>query len=164
MCRKILPFAKHRNTRINGFHHPSYKCVAILTENKLLGSMQRQAVGAKPADWLKFSLFRKVSSSFQVLLTFIRLPKMTNATKPRGKWSVSFALNTLTDCKLAWCSGHRLSANLGTLCSTLVPLCQGANESSIICLSLLKKKPKKKHTRSLRQDWKTEMDSRHRVH
>lgn len=52
------------------------------------GLMEREEGGAEAADRLGFSLFgwdKKFSLSTQAPLTFIRLLKMANAARPRGK-------------------------------------------------------------------------------
>ena len=73
------------------------------------------------------------SLSDSALLTFIRLKK-ANAARPRGKWSVCFALNTLlTDCRAGMVRWTQTVCQPGCSppCPTLVPLCQCADEGSV---------------------------------
>lgn len=124
-----------------------------------------------PID-LGFSLFRwdiKLSLSAHALLTFLGPLKKANVARPRGKWSVCFELNTLlTDCRAGMVRRTQTVYRPGRTppCPTLVPLRQCANEGSITPCphSPPPPAPKKTHTFSLRQGWKTETDSRHRVH
>lgn len=83
-----------------------------------------------------FLLFRrdiKLSLSVHTLLTFIGPMKKANATKPSGKWSICFALNTLlTDCRagMVWrtqtvCRPVR-APPYATLVHMTMPTCQWA--------------------------------------
>lgn len=120
------------------------------TDNMLLGLTEREEGGAEAADRLGFSLFRwdkKLSLSAQALLTFIGLLKMANAARPRGKWSVCFALNTLlTDCRAGMVQRTQTVCRPGRAppFPTLVPLRQGANEGSTLPCPCLKKNKQNK--------------------
>lgn len=135
------------------------------TENMLLGLLERDEGGADVADRLGSSPFKwdiKLSLSAHALLTFIGPLKKANAARPRGKWSVCFVLNTLlTDCRAGMVRRTQTVCRPGRTppCPTLVPLLQCANEGSITPCPRLRK-----NTLSLRQGWKTETGSRHRVH
>lgn len=116
----------------------------------LLGLVEREEGGAEAADRLGFSLFRfrwdiKPSLSAHAPLTFIGPLKKANAARPRGKWSVCFALNTLlTDCKagMVWRTQTVCRPGRTPPCPTLVPLHQCAYEGSITPCPRLKKKTK----------------------
>lgn len=94
--------------------------------NMLLGLVEREEGGAEAADRLGFSLLRwdiKLSLSAHALLTFIGPLKKANATRPRGKWSVCFVLNTLlTDCRagMVWRTQTVCRPGYSPPCPTLV--------------------------------------------
>lgn len=140
------------------------------TDNLLPGLMEREAGGAEAADRLGFSWFgwdKKLPLSTQAPLTFIRLRKMANAARPRGKWSACFELNTLlTDCRAGMVQQTQTVCRPGRTppFPTLVPWRQGANVGSTQPCPCLLKKTTKQNMLSLRQGWKTETGTRHRVH
>lgn len=115
-------------------------------ENMLLGLIEKEEGGAEAANRLGLSLFRwdiKLSLSAHALLTFIGPLKKANAARPKGKWSVCFALNTLlTDCRAGMVRRTQTACRPGRTppCPTLVPLRQCAKEGSITpCPRLTKK-------------------------
>lgn len=107
----------------------------------LLGVMEIEEGQAQAADRLGFLLLKwdmKLPLLFtRALLTFIRPLKKANATRPRGKWSVCFVLNTLlTDCRVGMVRWAQTDCRPGHSppCPTLVPLCESANKGfTILC-------------------------------
>lgn len=147
----------------SGVKAPWQRCFP--TEIMFLGLIEGEEGGAEAADRLGSSLFKwdiKLSLSTHALLTFIGPLKKASAARPRGKWRVCFALNTLlTDCRTGTVQRPQTVCRPGRTppCPTLVPLLQCANERFITRCPRLRK-----NTLSLRQGWKTETGSRHRVH